>query len=241
MAITPFAGSDDNKLFEMSGQFTTTVKSSININLVDTETRGIEADGTDQVWIGNTDNKLYLQSGFTSTLKTSQSVSGISTYCYGVSEDGTDTPWADSNRLYQQSGKFTSTLKTSYNTYDVDNLAQDVSSDGTDNLWIGGQADKLYLQSAFTTTLKTSQAIGSVDVDPQSISWDGVNTIWCGTEASRLYLQSGRFTSTLKTSEVYPDTYAYGGLSTDDVNGRLGLGGGLSIPVGMYSYRKRRT
>ena len=46
------------------------------------------------VWIGSTDDKLYLTSGeFTSTLKDSEAIGTIDATPTGISNDGTNTPW----------------------------------------------------------------------------------------------------------------------------------------------------
>ena len=67
-------------------------------------------------WCGNTDDKLYLQSGaFSATMKTSLAVGAIDAIVHGISWDGTNTPWSGSeaDKLYLQSGQFSATMKTS--------------------------------------------------------------------------------------------------------------------------------
>jgi hypothetical protein len=224
MADTPWVGSQADKLYLQSGQFTSTLKTSEAIGAIEAIPMGISYDGTNTPWTGRADDKLYLQSGqFTSTLKTSEAIGTIDLYPTGISWDGTNTPWAGfDQKLYLQSGQFTSTLKTSEDVSGIDTTPHGVSFDGTNTPWIGQTDQKLYLQSGqFTSTLKTSQSIG--DALPRDISWDGTNTPWIGQTDQKLYLQSGQFTSTLKTSEDVTsiDTVPEG-ICTNDYEGRLG-------------------
>ena len=153
-------------------------------------------------WCGNSDDKLYLQSGqFTSTLKTSRAVGSIDLAPNGISWDGTDTPWCggQANKLYLQSGQFTSTLKTSRDQTTIDTGVVDISWDGANTPWIGGEANKLYLQSGqFSSTIKDSQSVASTL--NTGISYDGTNTP--RSSYYKLYLQSGEFTATIKTSQA---------------------------------------
>jgi hypothetical protein len=216
---TPWAGSS-SKLFLQSGQFSSTLKTSLAS--VQSAT-GIEWDGTNTPWSANGTAKLYLQSGqFSATLKTSRAVANSP---QGISWDGANSPWANSStqKLILQSGQFSATVKTSLSVSGVDASPTDVSWDGTNTPWIGATDDKLYLQSGhFSATLKTSVSVTTVDATPAGISWDGTNTPWSGTTDDKLYLQSGQFSATLKTSL----TTAYialnpGGIGTNNVSGRL--------------------
>ena len=225
---TLWSGSEADKLYLQSGQFTSTLKDSEDVSGVDNSLAGISYDGTNTPWIGAEADKLYLQSGqFTSTLKTSEAIGGVDTIPSDISWDGTNTPWIGSfaDKLYLQSGQFTSTLKTSEAIGGVDNLPLAISWDGTNTPWSGSEASKLYLQSGqFTSTLKTSEAIGGVDTSPSGISWDGTNTPWIGNEADKLYLQSGQFTSTLKDSEdVSGVDNNTSGIDTNRFDLRLGI------------------
>ncbi len=200
--------SDINDLFLLSGQFSTTIKTSQAISVIDPDVEGISFDRTDTPWIGNTfPDKLYLQSGqFSSTLKTSLDVSGDGFNPSGISYDGTDTPWANRSapsKLFRSSGQFTATVKSSLDVSAVDNDPRSVSWDEADSPWMGSEAEKLYLQSGhYTSTLKTSEDISGVATDATGgITWDGTNTPWSGDNPpARLYLTSGQFTSTIKTS-----------------------------------------
>ena len=163
-------------------------------------------------WTGDSDKKLYLQSGqFTSTLKTSYYIGGTDNNPQGISWDGTNTPWIgyQTDKLYLQSGQFTSTLKTSESITLIETVPSDISYDGINTPWTGFTGKKLYLQSGqFTSTLKTSYYVESIDTYSKGISFDGSNTPWCGSANYKLYLQSGQFNSTLKTS------YCVGGIDT---------------------------
>jgi len=72
MANTPWCGSEANKLYLQSGQFSSTMKTSLAVGGVDLTPSGISYDGTNTPWCGFEDDKLYLQSGqFSSTMKNS--------------------------------------------------------------------------------------------------------------------------------------------------------------------------
>lgn len=203
---TLISGDGTNKLFLLSGQFTTTVRTSEDISAINTQIDGISWDGTDTLWCGYvTNDKLYRQSGqFSSTLKDSEDVTGVDTTPRGVTSDETNAPWIGSTarKLYLTSGKFTSTIKDSEAVIGIDGVPQGITWDGTNTPWTGTNDDKLYLTSGqFTSTLKDSEYVGVTwDNAPVGISSDGVNTPWTGQEADKLYLQSGQFTSTLKDS-----------------------------------------
>jgi len=228
MADTPWCGQADDKLYLQSGQFTSTIKTSEDINSIEIYSTGITWDGTNTPWCGQANDKLYLQSGqFTSTIKDSEDVSIIDNDVGGISWDGINTPWCgnESNKLFLQSEQFTSIIKTSQNVTGTAPL--DISYDGTNTPWIDITDGKLYLQSGqFTSTIKTSEDINGTDIYPTGISYDGVNTPWCGWEADKLYLQSGQFTSTIKTSKYIGDIDSTpGNVCTNDVDSRLDISG----------------
>ena len=57
------------------------------------------------------------------------------------------------------------------------------------------------------------------------VSWDGTNSPLIGQSQDTLYLMSGQFSGTIKDSEdVQAIEGVCSGISTDDVNGRLGAG-----------------
>jgi hypothetical protein len=211
---TPWSGNSASKLYLQSGQFTSTLKTSESLSVIDSGVQGISWDAINTPWCGSADDKLYLQSGqFTSTIKTSEYVNSIDVSPVGVCTNDVSRrlfgipvtiPWVgfDTLKLYLQSGQFTSTVKDSEAVGSIDSQSYGITFDGTDTPWCGGFADKLYLQSGqFTSTIKTSEDIGSIDSTIVAVSWDDSDTPWAGLEAGKLYLQSGQFTSTLKTSE----------------------------------------
>ena len=111
---TPWCGFGSLKLFLQSGQFTSTVITSISYS----DSLGISWDsvGENTPFGDFPGSRLVLSSGqFTSTILDSQSVSAINNQQHGISWDGTNTPWTGVEfvKLYLQSGQFTSTLKTS--------------------------------------------------------------------------------------------------------------------------------
>jgi hypothetical protein len=223
---TPWSDGTADKLYLTSGQFTSTIKTSLDTSSVDTSPWGIRFDGTDTPWGGTADEKLYLNSGqFTSTVKDSEDVSSLFDQGpEGNSESNGNVPWVgektgDLPKLFLQSGKFTSTVKTSH---DINSsiFAQDfgaTSWDGTDTivsvtkgpLFPSGGTEKLFLLSGqFTGTIKTSQAVGVLSGNgPSGVCWDGVNTAYSGlvgtfpSVSGKLFLGSGKFTSTIKTSQ----------------------------------------
>ena len=150
---TPWSGSEADKLYLQSGQFTSTIKDSEDQSGVDNQVRGISWDGTNTPWIGSQADKLYLESGqFASTLKGSETVGGIDTIPKDVSWDGTNTPWIGdtADKLYLQSGQFTSTTKTSV-APGVATNSLGISWDGTTTPCSQGfSAHKYMLQSAQT-------------------------------------------------------------------------------------------
>ncbi len=87
MAIndTPWGGSEGDKLYLTSGQFTSTIKTSEYVGGVDLDPNGVSWDGTNTPWAGRQASKLYLTSGqFTSTIKTSESIGGVDLSTHGI-------------------------------------------------------------------------------------------------------------------------------------------------------------
>ncbi len=221
MANTVWGGFAADILTLQSGEFSATVKTSLDVTSVESQLTGVSWDGTNTPMTGF-NNKLYLMSGqFSITIKTSRSP-GVEAFTQSISWDGTDTPWAGStgNKLYLQSAQFSATIKTSLDINGIDIVVSGISYDGTDTPWCGTQGQKLYLQSAqFSATMKTSLSVGGVDTVPQDISWNGTDTPWAGSTGNKLYLQSAQFSATLKTSFASGDVSA---IETDDVTNRLG-------------------
>ncbi len=160
---------EDGTLVLISGQFSSTVKSSFTPGVT---LQGISGDLTNTPWVGfdlpglsATASVLYLQSGkITSTTKTSTRPGGI--FAIDISDDGTNTPWADGefgpSKLFLQSGQFTSVIKDSEDVSAIEVAVRGISFNGVDTPW-SGETDngKFYLTSAqFTSTIKTSQSLG---------------------------------------------------------------------------------
>lgn len=111
---TPWVKAASDKLMHQSGQITSTVKTSVDISSVETDSQGISTDSDGHIpWCGASDNKFYRQSVYTTTLKTSLSVTADP---MDISFDGTDTPairGATVDKILRHSGQFTSTIKDS--------------------------------------------------------------------------------------------------------------------------------
>lgn len=161
-----------DEIFLQSGSFSATIKDSVDVTSVDS-VHGVGWDGTDTLFCGINDDKLYKLSGkITTTLKTSQFVT---TNPDGISWDGTNTPWVNYTqyKLVLQSGQFTSTVKTSLDISAVEEGAQGITFDGTDTPWAGNADDKLYLTSGqFSGTLKTSLDVSGIDTIPTGAAVD---------------------------------------------------------------------
>lgn len=115
-ADSPWCGLMDPRLVLQSGQFSTTVRTSLDVTAIDPNPAGISTAGGHTPWCGAQQGKLFLQSGrFTSTLRTSQNVIGVESMPHAISWDGENTPWGGlhTRKLTLQSGQFSSTIKTS--------------------------------------------------------------------------------------------------------------------------------
>lgn len=232
MANTPFCDRTADKLYLLSGVFTSTVKSSLGVNPPDFGPEGISWDGLNTSWCGSQTRKLFYQSGqINSTVKSSVDVNAVDTNMQSISADGTNTPWLGSQgfKQYLQSGMMTSTIKTSQSINSVDSLPTGISysSDGVtvETPWTGETANKLYLTSGqFTSTIKTSEDLSAVDSEVKDVSYDGTDSPWIGgfNGGQKMYLQSGQFTSTIKTSlasiQVEPT-----GICTSEFDARTGV------------------
>lgn len=206
---TPWSGFNSSlfadKLYLTSGQFTSTIRTSLAFAFSGAAT-GVSYDASgDTPRFNNPNRKLTVNFGqFSSTIITSQFTS-FPVNGTGISFDGTNTPWCDAfNDLYLTSGQFTSTIKDSL-FVGSSFSPHSISWDGTDTPWCGytgASTGKLFLQSGqFVSTIKTSQDVSSVDETPTGLEWDGTNIVWSGSTTAKLYLQSGGFSSTIKTSQ----------------------------------------
>jgi|3_EtaG_2_1085321.scaffolds.fasta_scaffold22976_2 hypothetical protein len=124
------------KLWLQSGQFSATLKTSYDVNPIETIPESctsnlVSSSGNDTPWTGVSGMKLYLQSGqFSSTMKTSLLISGVNITPSGIAFDGTNTIWSgqeNNETLYLQSGQFSATLKTSLDISGIDNNVRGVA------------------------------------------------------------------------------------------------------------------
>ena len=209
MADTLWCGFGTNdKLYLQSGQFTSTIKTSLDINSINAVPRGISWDGVNTPWSASDGaGRLFLQSGqFTSTLKTSQIVTSVDTVPIGMSSDAVNSPWVGNadKKLYLTSGKFSSTLKDSLGVSGVDSFPNGISWDGINTPWGMSDSEKFGLQSGqFTSTLKQSVSILPFTLGAiRGMSFDGTDTstLVLATD-DKLFLTSGQFTTTVKDSQ----------------------------------------
>ena len=235
---TPWIGAQAQKLYLQSNTFTSTLKTSEDINpIISVFPAGIAYDGTNTPWGAEADQWIILTSGqFSSTIKVSTDVSGLGWAPLGISSTQApiNTPIVEGNsdKLYIISGQFSTTIKTSEDISAIDTLVRGISDDGTNTPWTGISADKLYLQSGqFTSTLKTSEDV-SAQGNTRSVSFRSGDTPWASqgiTVQNELFLQSGQFTSTIKDSEViFTIDSAMAGMDHD---ARFGAGAGLALNV----------
>ncbi len=103
MVDTVWAGSGTpggEKLYLQSGEFSATLKTSLDVSGVDVSLTGISWDGTNTPWSGYAADKLYLQSGqFSATLKTSVSIGGIDGLPQSAEHGRDRFPTTDNQRL----------------------------------------------------------------------------------------------------------------------------------------------
>ena len=243
MAHSPWLPNASFTLKLQSGEFTTTVKTSVDVGAIDNSARGISYDGTNTPWSGNEAMKLYLHSGqFTSTLKTSQG--SIASFFADISWDRTNTPWVGlpmaTYKLCLQSGQFTTILKASQDITAIDTVPDGISYDGTDTPWAGTTDKKFYLQSGqFTSTLKTS--LGTGGFTPRGISYTGTDTMIAAWNDHKLKRFSGQFTTTIRSS---CSASTAGGIETNNVDGRLPVVDpslGVRAETIAYSYQAINT
>jgi hypothetical protein len=198
MANTFSANPGIDKLYLFSGEFSSTVKTSLSTIAIDTAPTGIEYDGSNVVWSGFTGNKLFLQSGIiTSTIKTSISIVTVGQTPYDISEDSSDASYSSgtNQKYYLLSGKFSSSIKTStpISPYTPVGLSY---MEG--NSAIAISLLKLWLMSGqYTRTVKTSLITTNY---ASGISFNGTDGLISKDAESKLIKYSGYFTSTVKTS-----------------------------------------
>jgi hypothetical protein len=200
-----FADQATDRLFYMSGSFTSQVKDSIDISGTDLEPGGISTTGTepsDTPWSGGAGDTHHMQSGrFTSTVKQSVVMSGIDTDIRGISLNDIDTYWTgrQADKLYNTSGQFTTTIHDSEAIGGIDTGVQGISVDDVNTLWTGDSADKIYYQSGqFTSTLKDSQLCEGTQ--PVGVGTDGIHTYNITDTDDKIFINSAKISGTIKDS-----------------------------------------
>ncbi len=241
MADTTWCGNTDDKVYLQSGQYTSTLKTSMSVSSIENSPEGTSYNDGDTFLVGGLKNKLYNLSGqFSSTVLDSVLVSSIDNLTKGIGWDGNNTPWCggQANKLYLQSGRFSSTLLTSRSIASIDVGIQGITHDGTgggDTQWAGATDDKLYLQSGqFSSILKTSQSYVGIENFLTDTSWDGVNASFCGIITDKLWLVSGQFSTTTLSSQGINsiDTFI-SGMESNDQDGRLGAEHNTAFPLAL--------
>jgi len=241
MPNTLTIGDVNNKLYRLSGQFSTTIKTSQSVSTWTGSPTGVSWDDTNTLFSGTSLNdKLYLLSGlFSSTLKTSQDVNSVDTNPTDISCDNTNTPWCgiEAYKLYLQSGRFSSTIKTSQGNLATNRRPQGISWDNVNTPWCANiPVQKLYIQSGqFSSTVKTSlETVGGAE--PWAITFSAGNTPWVSGTSDKLYLQSGQFSSTIKTSQSIAtiDGWMHG-IETEPYGNRLGYNQSLTSAISLSS------
>lgn len=209
---TPWCGMQADKLYLQSGQFTSLLKTSLYVGAIDSSPEGISATVEfNTPWVGNQANKLYLTSGqFSSILKDSQLVADTSPLGIDstsrldlalqviaqtlnlthTATTGQIPPVSAENNLFltQENGALV-TQGTDILTFNSQELAivQEVSF------------QFIPLRTASNTLTLTDEALPERTHPAGDVVAD---TIWSGDANFKLFLQSGRFTSTVKTSQV---------------------------------------
>jgi hypothetical protein len=234
MSDVPWNGDTNEKFYLQSGDFTSTITTSLLHDIDGPE--GCKWDGVDTMFCSYQTDYLYVFSGqFTTTVKSSLSVGATDAFPFGQSQDQRqpgNTGWsaAVNQKFILNSGQITSTINTSsgshgdnsMNGFDIDYVNQDTmaSSNSTDTMyWFSG---------IFTTTvLDTEAAPGTQSND---IGWDGTDTLDGSNVSDYLYKTSGRFTTTVLDSEAIGavDTLMRG-IGSNNVDGRLGALPGSDI------------
>jgi hypothetical protein len=242
------AGTD--KLFLLSGEITTTVKTSQSVSAIDTFCSDISpTTGGNTLWCGQQANKLYIQSGqFTSTLKDSSPViageSAQYAVTYDIYSDGDEVAihgGAGQRDFFMRSGMTTSTIKTSLAASVFQFLGLSTNSTDcsvTDN--DAGERRVVLASGQFTTTVKDSQTGPQTVSGPQYWATGYTANDMIGSHRSpsaKVFIHSGQVTSTIKDSIAWSDTHPAGAESSD-INARLGITGVEPTVVRSVSKRK---
>ncbi len=243
MADTFDSDLNSNKLYLHSGQLTTTIKNSIDVNAVDSTPADISptSDG-DTLWCGAGAQKLYLTSGqFSSTLKNSIAVGGGEGAQYGVTWEIDDSSEIGNslNKLRLRSGIFTTTIKTSLDITAQANVTLGMSSSSEDTFIANATTPKKFMifSGKYTSTVKVSTT-GPLTTQNWGIGATGSDTLGCHRSAGqKLYLFSGQITTTIKDSQTSPNIVP-SGIETADFNARFGITGAEPTLVTAISRRQ---
>jgi hypothetical protein len=197
------AWTSSSKHFKQSGEFSATVKNSLDISGIDSSS-DIDLDQTaiETFWCGTVDDKMYRNAGyFSSTITDSQAIGNPTGIDFNQIDTLITRDDGVTDKLVKQSGSFSATVKTSLDISAIETAPNGIADDGTDTIWSGNTGNKLYKTSgAFSATFKTSRDVGTVDTEPVGCDWTGEDTLWSGSENNKLYKTSGAFSATLKNS-----------------------------------------
>ena len=245
---TNWCGNSTASLYLTSGNFSSVIKTSIDVSAINGQPFGSCFDGKNTPWCGTAlgDEKLYIQSGqFASAIKASLAVGAIDTTPGGIFFNGTHTIWCgiEAGKLYLQSGQLTSTLKDSFGAADLVPSGCSWDGVGKNVIYCGDAGDVVVANVGFTSTILTFALLATVDGGISGAGWDGQNGIHCGYLGDKLYMTQGHFSSTILTSQDISaqDTGPFDA-STNDIPAMRGLlkRGGASMSTLMAPKKRRR-
>lgn len=222
--------SASQKLFLFSGEFTTTIKTSLlSSGFGSSSLRDIDTDDKDTFSAdAGTVDKLYRTSGrFSTTVNDSLATGEVETS--GITWADPNTIWSEgpSDFIFQTSGKFTSTIKDSIDLSSItDATPQTVSYDGIHPSFATGsfpselrEHTMFRISGIFSTTVKDSlQSFGLT-----AHGFNGTDTLVANTLNRTLFKYSGQFTSTIKTTKNLTSLISVPtGIATDRAFVRMG-------------------
>jgi hypothetical protein len=236
----------------ISGQLTTTLKTSLSFGTVDNVLRGLcPTLDNNSLAIGNQAAKMYLVSGqFTTTVKDSEPVDAGETSPTGIIWEENDNAaynGSAQDKVRLISGNFTSTVKDSLSTASYAPASLGLSSSANDMYYANNQAtQQLVIASGkFTSTVKVSIGMPG----PPGASWgigavagaSGGDTLSASDSPNKLWLLSGAVTTTVKSSVPFTSINAGATAQeseTSDVVTRLGIQLGQPFLLEAISKRK---
>jgi hypothetical protein len=197
---TIIAGDSAAKIYRLSGLLglphtpDPKLLNSQAVGNIDLTPNGVTTDGTNNLWCGEADNKIYLSSGYDdNTLLASTATPGGLTP-RGISFDGTYTYLADATngRLLKLDGKISKTVSASTSILNEEALITGIGSNGAgnDTLFVGRSGDKVYrVDGEISDTYLDSQTVNTTgaiyDGNPWGICTDNTATR-LGTGASKI-------------------------------------------------------